>query len=97
MYSLFDWGFYSEGGITSPDFKCKPFDAGANGFAQGEGVVVVVLKKLEAALSDNDHIYSVVSSSQPLDVDICSCVVLSSLDLRLTQMVAELRCMHPQP
>lgn len=37
-------------------------------FAQGEGAVVVVLKRLEDALTDNDHIYSVVSPSQQLYV-----------------------------
>lgn len=47
----------------SPDGKCKPFDAGADGFAKGEGALAVVLKPLEQALRDNDHIYSVVVGS----------------------------------
>ncbi|KAG1902324.1 uncharacterized protein F5891DRAFT_1127654 [Suillus fuscotomentosus] len=55
-----DWLAYSQGGILAPDGKCKPFDASANGFSRGEGAVVVVLKPLEKALLDHDHIYATV-------------------------------------
>jgi acyl transferase domain-containing protein len=34
-------------------------------FGRGEGAAVVVLKPLEDALRDNDHIYSVVSVELP--------------------------------
>lgn len=63
LHSLFDWDFYTETGVTSADNSCKPFDAGANGFSKAEGAAVFVLKPLEAALADNDHIYSVVRLS----------------------------------
>ncbi|KAG1766333.1 hypothetical protein EV702DRAFT_1150480 [Suillus placidus] len=55
-----DWLAYSQGGILAPDGKCKPFDASANGFSRGEGAVVVVIKPLEKALLDHDHIYATV-------------------------------------
>lgn len=55
-----DWLAYTQGGILAPDGKCKPFDASANGFSRGEGAVVVVLKPLEQALLDHDHIYATV-------------------------------------
>ncbi|KAG2142363.1 hypothetical protein DEU56DRAFT_979550 [Suillus clintonianus] len=55
-----DWLAYSQGGILAPDGVCKPFDASANGFSRGEGAVVMVLKPLEKALLDNDHIYATV-------------------------------------
>lgn len=32
-------------------------------FVRGEGAVAIVIKPLEAALADNDYIYSVVSSN----------------------------------
>ncbi|KAG1725077.1 acyl transferase domain-containing protein [Suillus paluster] len=51
------WLAYSQGGILAPDGKCKPFDASANG---GEGAVVVVIKPLDKALIDNDHIYATI-------------------------------------
>ncbi|THU83766.1 polyketide synthase [Dendrothele bispora CBS 962.96] len=57
---ILDFLQYSQGSILAPDGKCKPFDARANGFSRGEGVVVVVLKPLEAALEQHDNIYATV-------------------------------------
>ena len=53
----------SKRGVLSPDGKCKAFDNGADGFVPGEGIGVVVLKELEAALRDGDHIYAVIKGS----------------------------------
>jgi amino acid adenylation domain-containing protein len=47
-------------GINSPDGKCKTFDAAANGAGWGEGGGLVLLKSLERALADGDHIYAVI-------------------------------------
>ncbi|KAJ7440955.1 hypothetical protein FB451DRAFT_1442691, partial [Mycena latifolia] len=58
-----DWKNYVAGGVLSADGTTKPFDASADGFGRGEGVVVVVAKLLEDALRDNDHIYSVILGS----------------------------------
>ncbi len=49
--------------MLSVDGKCKSFAAGANGFVPGEGVGVVVLKPLEAALRDGDQIHGVIRAS----------------------------------
>ncbi|KAF9466964.1 polyketide synthase [Collybia nuda] len=57
-HRLADFIQYSQGSVLSPDGKCKPFDASANGFARGEGAAVVVLKPLRDALRDGDHIYA---------------------------------------
>ena len=51
---------YKEGGISSPDGHCRPFDANAKGTVTGHGVGVVVLKRLEDALRDKDTIYATV-------------------------------------
>ncbi|EPQ52402.1 polyketide synthase, partial [Gloeophyllum trabeum ATCC 11539] len=59
-----DWLVYSQGGILSPDGKCKPFDASANGFGRGEGVVCIVLKPTTAAIRDGDKIYANVRVGQ---------------------------------
>ncbi|TBU55410.1 polyketide synthase [Dichomitus squalens] len=55
-----EWLIYTQGGILSPDGKCKPFDASANGFGRGEGAVAIVLKPLQSALRDHDHIYATI-------------------------------------
>ena len=51
---------YMEGGIFSPDGHCRSFDASAKGTIFSSGAGVVVLKRLEDALADNDHIYAVI-------------------------------------
>ncbi|HEV2679736.1 MAG TPA: SDR family NAD(P)-dependent oxidoreductase, partial [Rhodanobacter sp.] len=54
---------YEEGGIDSPDGHTRTFDADAKGSVIGDGVGVVVFKRLEDALADGDHIYAVVKGS----------------------------------
>ncbi|NEQ99447.1 MAG: type I polyketide synthase, partial [Cyanothece sp. SIO2G6] len=44
---------------VSPDGHCRAFDASANGTVGGNGVGIVVLKRLSDALDDGDHIYAV--------------------------------------
>ncbi|MWV45526.1 SDR family NAD(P)-dependent oxidoreductase [Paenibacillus sp. HJL G12] len=50
-------------GMLSPDGRCKAFDNRANGFVPGEGAGIIVLKELDQAIADNDHIYGVISAS----------------------------------
>ncbi|MBE6051734.1 MAG: amino acid adenylation domain-containing protein [Clostridium sp.] len=50
---------YEEGSIMSPDGKCKAFDNDANGTVFGNGVSVIILKRLKKALRDRDNIYAV--------------------------------------
>jgi phthiocerol/phenolphthiocerol synthesis type-I polyketide synthase E len=54
---------HQEGMIASPDGHCRAFDAGAAGTVSGNGVGVVVLKLLEKAREDQDHIYAVIKGS----------------------------------
>jgi len=44
----------------SPSGRCLPFDARADGFVQGDGGGVVLLKRLDDALRDGDRVYAVV-------------------------------------
>jgi phthiocerol/phenolphthiocerol synthesis type-I polyketide synthase E len=55
-----DGYFYRQGGIFSPDGCCRPFDAKAAGTVPGDGVGVVLLKRLEDALRDRDTIHAVI-------------------------------------
>ncbi len=54
---------YEQGGISSPDGHCRPFDARAQGTVNGNGVGIVVLKRLADALEDRDTIYAVIKGS----------------------------------
>ena len=54
---------YQEGGILSPDGHCRPFDAEAQGTVGGDGVGVVVLKRLEDALREGDSIHAVIKGA----------------------------------
>ncbi len=55
--------FYQDGGINSADGHCRTFDAQATGTLFGSGVGVVVLKRLEEAIADNDTVYAVIKST----------------------------------
>jgi acyl transferase domain-containing protein/acyl carrier protein len=50
---------YQEAGMTSPDGRCRAFDADAQGTPVGSGVGVVALRRLEDALADGDRVYAV--------------------------------------
>jgi len=54
---------YQEGGIISPDGHCRSFDAGAKGTIFGSGVGVLVMKRLDEAIKDRDHIYAIIKSA----------------------------------
>lgn len=50
----------SRQGFLSPDSQCYSFDARANGYSRGEGVAVIVLKRLSKAVQDGDTIRAVI-------------------------------------
>ena len=50
-------------GMLSASGRCHTFDDRADGFVPGEGVGVVILKRLSDALADGDHIRGVISGS----------------------------------
>jgi len=54
---------YQEGGIYSPDGHCRAFDREAQGIVGGNGVGVVVVKRLDDALRDGDTIHAVVKGT----------------------------------
>lgn len=62
-YPFISGYLYKHGGIGSPDGYCRPFDANAAGTVPGNGVGLVVLKRLEDAIINEDHVYAVIKSS----------------------------------
>ncbi|XXT21474.1 SDR family NAD(P)-dependent oxidoreductase [Sorangium sp. So ce429] len=47
-------------GMLSEDGRCKTFSKNADGYVRGEGVGMLVLKKLSAAERDGDHVYGLI-------------------------------------
>ena len=55
-------GFARIGAISESGY-CRPFDHRADGFVQGDGVGVLVLRRLEDAVADGDRIYAVIEGT----------------------------------
>ena len=51
---------YVPGMILSRDGHCRAFDAAASGTVPGGGAGIAVLKRLDDAIADRDHIYAVI-------------------------------------
>ncbi|TID07622.1 Compactin diketide synthase mokB [Colletotrichum higginsianum] len=52
-----------QNGVLSPSGSCKSFDADADGFARGEGVSAIYIKKLSDAVRDGDPVRAVIRST----------------------------------
>ncbi len=52
-----------DGGMVSPTGHVRTFDAKADGTVFGSGAGVVLLKRIEDAIADGDHIYAVIRGS----------------------------------
>jgi acyl transferase domain-containing protein len=55
--------WYQEEGIVSPDGHCRAFDARAQGIVSGNGVGIVVLKRLTDALAHGDCIHAIIKGT----------------------------------
>ncbi|UGT44213.1 aminotransferase class I/II-fold pyridoxal phosphate-dependent enzyme [Nocardia yamanashiensis] len=55
--------FYTQAGVAAPDGRCKPFSGKADGMGRGEGVAVLVLRRLADAQADGLPIYAVITGS----------------------------------
>ncbi|MBX9258982.1 SDR family NAD(P)-dependent oxidoreductase [Desmonostoc muscorum CCALA 125] len=54
---------YQEGVLHSPDGHCRTFDANAKGTVFGDGLGIVVLKRLDDAIANGDFIHAVIKGS----------------------------------
>lgn len=49
--------------MTNPDGRCYVFDSRGSGYARGEGVVSLVLKRLDDAVRDGDNVHAIIRNS----------------------------------
>ncbi len=47
-------------GMLSPTSTCHTFDISADGYARGEGVDAIYLKRLSSAIQNNDNIHAII-------------------------------------
>ncbi|CAM2067526.1 SDR family NAD(P)-dependent oxidoreductase [Sulfidibacter corallicola] len=55
--------FLSGNQFLSSEGKCRSFGEGGDGYVPGEGVGLVLLKPLDKAIADGDHIYGVIKGT----------------------------------
>lgn len=55
--------YYQEGMILSSDGYCRAFDDKATGTVSGNGVGIVVLKRLADAIADGDFVYAIIKGA----------------------------------
>uniref|UniRef100_UPI000AE872F4 type I polyketide synthase n=1 Tax=Aldersonia kunmingensis TaxID=408066 RepID=UPI000AE872F4 len=55
--------FYTQAGLSAPDARCKPFSGNADGIVRGEGVAVLVLRRLADAQAEGLPIYALITGS----------------------------------
>ena len=49
--------------MVNPDGRCYVFDSRGSGYARGEGVSAIILKRLDQAMADGNHVHGVIVNS----------------------------------
>ncbi|KAH6712937.1 BcPKS19, polyketide synthase [Leptodontidium sp. MPI-SDFR-AT-0119] len=94
----FDYRNLQAAGFLSLTGQCKPFDAAGDGYCRGEGVGVVVLKPLTAAIEENDNILGVIVGSAANQNQNFSHITVphSGSQVRLYEKVLDLAGVKPE-
>jgi acyl transferase domain-containing protein len=66
LLSSFHYRYFSSVGALSPTGRCHSFDEAADGYAPGESIASILLKPLQQAEKDGDHIYAIIKGSAAL-------------------------------
>ena len=78
----------SELGFLSPSGKCQSFDAAADGYGKGEGVLALLLKPLKQAMEDRDPIRAVINGTRLNQDGRTQGITLPSADAQRNNMKA---------
>ncbi|KAL4784152.1 hypothetical protein BJX76DRAFT_357355 [Aspergillus varians] len=62
--------------FLSPTGQCKPFDEKGDGYCRSEGIGCVMLKKMSAAVADNDQILGCIAASAVQQNQNCTALVV---------------------
>lgn len=60
MFSPATWHSLHDQGLLSPTGECRTFDAAANGYARGEAINMIYVKKLSYAIRDKDPVRAII-------------------------------------
>ncbi|KAI0439264.1 putative polyketide synthase [Xylaria telfairii] len=60
IFSPTMWIALNEQGLLSPTGQCRTFDASADGYARGEAINMILVKKVEDAVHDGDPIHAII-------------------------------------
>ena len=63
MFSPTSWLALQDQGLLSPTGTCKTFDAGADGYARGEAINMIYIKRFKDAVRDGNNIRAVIRST----------------------------------
>jgi polyketide synthase PksN len=66
LLSSWHYRYFSSIGALSPTGRCHTFDAAADGYVPGEFIGSILLKPLQQAKRDGDHIYAIIKGSAAL-------------------------------
>ncbi|KAI8949604.1 putative polyketide synthase [Xylaria longipes] len=88
-------------GMLSPDGRSRMWDQGANGYARGDGVAVLLLKTLRSALEDGDNIECIIRETGLNQDGATAGITMPSASaqaalIRKTYARAGLDLLHPQ-
>ncbi|RYC62656.1 hypothetical protein CHU98_g3567 [Xylaria longipes] len=72
-------------GMLSPDGRSRMWDQGANGYARGDGVAVLLLKTLRSALEDGDNIECIIRETG-LNQDGATAGIISHFTMRFMSL-----------